>query len=270
MSITHRDSVLSWTLSYSHIYCKEGMELELISAFWCFLLLLLPPGESTRGSMGKEDRNLACSRVGNDRSSWGGVQLEVEGGFGLVAAADLRQRLGKSWMDPLWAHELCSQLEESLGMNWVSTDLGWGSGLCRFVQAPRNKVMAGSGIGVGLSPCLTAVGSSAWIFTKASWDLSWNLAAWLLWLRIRLHSIGWEFQSHAARCPLTCKRAKLFLPIGPHPFLGSHFSMLWRQSRMFGSHIPGEHGPTGMPRYGGRGQLQRPRASSWFHLYLPL
>lgn len=61
--------------------------------------------------MGKKDKNLACSRVRNDRSSWGGVELEVERGFGLVAAADLRQRLGKSyWMDPLWVHELCFHL----------------------------------------------------------------------------------------------------------------------------------------------------------------
>lgn len=62
------------------------MEAGLIPASWCFLLLVLTSGEHARGFMGKEDKNLPCSRVGNDRSSWGGVELEVEGGFGMVAA----------------------------------------------------------------------------------------------------------------------------------------------------------------------------------------
>ena len=68
----------------------------LIPAFRCFLLLLFTPEESARGFVEEEDRHLACLRAGNDRSSRGGVGLEVEVGFELVAAAELRQRLGES------------------------------------------------------------------------------------------------------------------------------------------------------------------------------
>lgn len=43
------------------------------------LLLLFTPKESA-GFM-EEDKHLTCLRARNDRSSWGGVELEVEAGF---------------------------------------------------------------------------------------------------------------------------------------------------------------------------------------------
>lgn len=75
--------------------------------------------------MEEEDRHLAHLRAGNDRSSRGGVELEVEVGFELAAAAELRQRLGEScWEKPLWTHELCPQLDGALWINQIDT--GWG------------------------------------------------------------------------------------------------------------------------------------------------
>lgn len=91
----------------------------LIPALRCFLLLLFTPEESAGGFVEEEeDRHLARLRAGNDRSSQGGVELEVEVGFELAAAAELRQRLGEScWVKCLWTHELCPQLEGALWIN---------------------------------------------------------------------------------------------------------------------------------------------------------
>lgn len=89
----------------------------LIPAFRCFLLLLFTPEESA-GGFEEEDRHLARLRAGNDRSSRGGVELEVEVGFEQVAVAELRQRPGEScWVKPLWTHELFPQREGALWIN---------------------------------------------------------------------------------------------------------------------------------------------------------
>lgn len=50
------------------------------------------------------------------------VELEVEGGFGLVAAADLRQRLSEScWMDPLGPMSCISSWKDPWG--WTESTL---------------------------------------------------------------------------------------------------------------------------------------------------
>lgn len=53
------------------------------------------------------------------------MELEAGEGSELVAAAERRQRLGKSWgVEALWTHELHPQLEGAL---WISQiDTGWG------------------------------------------------------------------------------------------------------------------------------------------------